>query len=93
MPLPPYFALHPPVHYSLPVPRTYGYSPYAYPGWVPTPEVEVPVQPQEILNPYVEPQAEPASGQTASRAKLIVNPFVEQRMSPREGTLATVVAP
>ena len=25
----PYFALHPPVYYSLPVPRTYGYSPFS----------------------------------------------------------------
>ena len=29
IPAPPYFALHPPVYYSHPVPRTYGRSPFA----------------------------------------------------------------
>lgn len=50
----PYFAAHPPVYYSVPVPRTYGYSPFAYGPEVRTPDV-VPVvsQPVEILNPYV----------------------------------------
>ena len=37
----PYFAAHPPVYYSYPVPRTYGYSPFAYPPYVMTPEVEM----------------------------------------------------
>src|SRR5437870_3480881 len=36
----PYFALHPPVYYSEPVARTYGYSPFAYPFGSPTPEIE-----------------------------------------------------
>jgi hypothetical protein len=49
----PYFALHPPVYYSYPVPRTYGYSPFAYPGYVMTPEVANTVQPMEITNPHV----------------------------------------
>src|ERR1700742_789907 len=35
----PYYALHPPVYYSYPVPRTYGYSPFAYPPSVMTPDV------------------------------------------------------
>jgi hypothetical protein len=47
----PYFALHPPVYYSYPVPRPYGYSPWAYPGWVPTPHVEA-LEPQTLVNPY-----------------------------------------
>ncbi len=38
----PYFALHPPVYYSYPVPRTYGYSPFAYPPGVMTPESAAP---------------------------------------------------
>jgi hypothetical protein len=29
IPAPPYFALHPPVYYSHPTPRTYGHSPFA----------------------------------------------------------------
>ena len=49
----PYYALHPPVYYSYPVPRTYGYSPFAYPPGVMMPEVEM--QPQVIENPYVAP--------------------------------------
>ena len=30
----PYYAMHPPVYYSYPVPRPYGYSPFAYPPGV-----------------------------------------------------------
>src|SRR5436305_2234169 len=37
----PYFALHPPVYYSYPVPRTYGYSPFAYGPEVMTPDVGI----------------------------------------------------
>jgi hypothetical protein len=53
----PYHAAFPPVYYSYPVPRTYGYSPFAYPPGVMTPEVEAP-GPEVIENPYVEPQGE-----------------------------------
>jgi hypothetical protein len=35
----PYFALHPPVYYSYPVARTYGFSPFPYPPEVLTPEL------------------------------------------------------
>src|SRR4029078_11634333 len=50
----PHYALYPPVYYSLPVPRTYGYSPFAYPPTVMTPEVSMgDEQPLEIINPYV----------------------------------------
>ena len=48
----PYFALHPPVYYSLPVGRPYGWSPFAYPGWVETPRV-APPRPMVIQNPHV----------------------------------------
>jgi hypothetical protein len=37
----PYFALFPPVYYSYHVPRTYGYSPFAYPPGVFTPSYEI----------------------------------------------------
>lgn len=58
VPIPPYFALHPPVYYSMPVARTYGHSPYAYPGFYRTPEVEVAVAvPATITNPHVTPSA------------------------------------
>ena len=53
----PYFALHPPVYYSTPVPRTYGYSPFAYPGNYRTPDVVAPVDPVTIVNPYYDGEA------------------------------------
>jgi hypothetical protein len=86
----PYFALHPPVYYSYPVPRTYGYSPFAYPPGVMTPEIAVEMQPVTIINPHV-----PASPEKATSAKkedrtashvapveplVIVNPYVTPRM-------------
>ena len=82
----PYFAAHPPVYYSYPVPRTYGYSPFAYPPHVMTPEVVEPsATPIQILNPYV-PSAtpektQPEPDQTATNAGqpqplVILNPFV-----------------
>ena len=49
----PYFAAHPPVYYRHPVPRTYGYSPFAYTPTTMTPEVVTTVAPVEIINPYV----------------------------------------
>jgi hypothetical protein len=80
----PYFALHPPVYYSYPVPRTYGYSPFAYPPGVMTPDVAA-IQPLEIINPHVpSPQEKPVSvekDQTASaglqpQPLVILNPYV-----------------
>jgi hypothetical protein len=82
----PYFAAHPPVYYSYPVPRTYGYSPFAYPPGVMTPEVEMGAEmPVEIVNPYVpssQQTSEAATDQTAANAEarpeplVIMNPFV-----------------
>src|SRR5262245_12087464 len=58
----PYYALYPPVYYSYPVPRTYGYSPFAYPPGTMTPEVIQPAQAAPVIyNPYV-PKREPISG-------------------------------
>ena len=58
----PYFAAFPPVYYSQPVPRTYGYSPFAYPPGVMTPEVVQEVQPAVINNPYVTPEPTAVEG-------------------------------
>jgi hypothetical protein len=64
-PYPPYFALYPPVYYSHHVARPYGYSPFAYPPGIMTPESRR------------EPRQEPEPA--ASRAPLrIVNPYVVQ---------------
>ncbi len=79
----PYFAMHPPVYYSYPVPRTYGYSPFAYPPGVMTPEVSVQVAPapKMMSNPHV-PKASVASpDRTASRKvqpQLMINPYVDR---------------
>lgn len=81
----PYFSLHPPVYYSYPVPRTYGYSPFAYPPGVMTPEVvRMPVE-QTLINPFV--PAEPAKAtsepeRTAQRVKVLINPFVTKVDEP-----------
>jgi hypothetical protein len=79
IPTPPYFAIHPPVYYSNPVPRTYGYSPYAYPGWIRTPEV---AEPEMIENPHV---SQPAKEESTSNVKvvryqLIHNPYVRDEL-------------
>lgn len=75
----PYFSLHPPVYYSYPVPRTYGYSPFAYPPGTMTPElhIEAPA-PQTMMNPFVPRDEEAAAepDQTAGGPLRIVNPFV-----------------
>ncbi len=91
IPTPPYFALHPPVYYSQPVPRTYGYSPHAYPGWVPTPEIVAP-QPQTIINPHVVPQAEESPSPTAHAPKVTYNPFVDSPGTQQDEKLARVVS-
>ena len=94
----PYFALHPPVYYSCPVPRTYGYSPFAYPPGVMTPDVIGAAMPVTISNPYVPAIKNPAAPansqcrivrrqqQPAPEPLVIINPFVTQR-----GTVATNV--
>ena len=56
----PYYAAFPPVYYSYPVARSYGYSPFAYPPGVMTPEVEV-AEPLAISNPYYKGDANGAA--------------------------------
>jgi hypothetical protein len=85
----PYFAAHPPVYYSYPVPRTYGYSPFAYPPYAMTPDLPRGGKaPLEIINPYV-PSSQQApeanADQSAAAAPqayrqpqplVIINPYV-----------------
>lgn len=85
VPTPPYFSLHPPVYYSYPVPRTYGFSPFAYPGTVRTPDplaTCVRVEPATIINPFVE-QAEVGEDdpRVAAKPQTVVNPFVSQELA------------
>ncbi|QDU56456.1 hypothetical protein [Aeoliella mucimassa] len=84
----PYFAAHPPVYYSHPVPRTYGHSPFAYPPHFRTPDISFEVAPVTITNPYVPSSEKPASVERASDSDetvaapvasdplVIVNPYV-----------------
>ncbi len=80
IPTPPYFAIHPPVYYSYPIPRTYGYSPFAYPGTVMTPDLPRPPVPAEIINPHVKPSSQEAAQKakdrvTQTRSQTIINPY------------------
>jgi hypothetical protein len=82
----PHFAAFPPVYYSAPVPRTYGYSPFAYPPNVMTPEIVGEIEPMEIINPHVEssevtPTKKTKSDRTAATSArieplVVINPFV-----------------
>ena len=91
----PYFALHPPVYYSEPVPRTYGYSPFAYPPGTMTPDVISAPQPVTINNPYapattpakaeVKSSDRSASSSSAPEPLVIVNPFVSPATSVAKG--------
>ena len=83
IPVPPYFSLHPPVYYSYPVPRTYGYSPYAYPESVRTPDIQIQPQAKVIENPHsTKPVKEEDDRRTAFVSpKTILNPFTKQSSS------------
>ena len=77
IPTPPYFSLHPPVYYSYPVARPYGYSPYAYPPYIMTPEPAEPA-PKVIHNQYVpkKTSTEATKERVAGSPLRISNPFV-----------------
>ncbi|MBL9091534.1 MAG: hypothetical protein JNL96_09940 [Planctomycetaceae bacterium] len=77
----PYFALHPPVYYSRPVPRTYGYSPFAYSGDVMTPELPA-VEPEVLMNPYYD--GGPKGG--AKPAPQMAPPVQKPTSAPRSAT-------
>lgn len=101
----PYYAAFPPVYYSAPVPRTYGYSPFAYPPGTATPEIEVPtVAAKVIMNPYV-PASTATENKTAKKEEnnvtqrasvvaplAIVNPFVGPQVAKTTGPLLQAVA-
>lgn len=74
VPVPPYFALHPPVQYSRPVAYPYGGTPYAVRPHELRVKVETPA-PRMIVNPFV------STGDTAAIAaeapKMIINPYYQ----------------
>jgi len=82
----PYYSLFPPVYYSYPVARTYGYSPFAYPPGTITPEGPPQIAPVTYINPLVKPSSgsdAPQAGATldksAAAPRMYTNPFVKQR--------------
>ena len=86
IPVPPYFSLHPPVYYSMPVPRTYGYSPFAYPGSVRTPDVAI-EEPEIIENPHVEESNASFENNTKTASYLIIdNPYVSDDLKQQLST-------
>jgi hypothetical protein len=89
MPRIPHYALYPPVYYSYPVARPYGWSPFAYPPGVLTPEA--PAKPKAAVyhNPHVPPKAvEPAADRTAATGgKMYYNPYVTQTASTAKRSL------
>ncbi|HEV7282128.1 MAG TPA: hypothetical protein VGN57_18135 [Pirellulaceae bacterium] len=95
----PYFALNPPVYYSHPVARPYGYSPFALPpGVAPVePQIKGDCLAQAETNPFFVPGAPnsapnaPAEDRTTKTAAVVpeVNPFfVQSAPSPAVENLA-----
>lgn len=78
----PYFAKHPPVYYSRPVARPYGYYPYAYPpaahaSWT------IPTSPLLVKNHYMALEAKGSDHKASSPTPLrIVNPFARESDQP-----------
>jgi len=79
VPVPPYYALHPPVYYSHPVSRPYGDSPFAaYPRPSSTSD-----SPRLIVNPFAssanKADAKSPSGDDTPTPSPIVNPFYKPK--------------
>ena len=86
----PYYAAFPPVYYSAPVPRTYGYSPFAYPPGYATPDLVAEEQPVEIVNPHFKPTSNEADDQPEDKVTrteaapaplVVINPYVSPRLA------------
>jgi len=88
----PYFSRHPPVYYSYPVARTYGWSPYAYPPGVMTPEYSSAPEPVTVVNPHVE-RAKSSVAKAENTARVeplrIRNPYVEESLVKSDETNAS----
>ena len=75
----PYYAMHPPVYYSEPVPRTYGYSPFAYMAFQATPAPRIvhygtvihahAPKPMVVENPYFNKSTAQTSFHSASTSR------------------------
>ena len=79
VPVPPYFALHPPVYYGDRVHSSYGLSPFAGGPYGPMPRQAA--APAMIINRTVPPaktDQKDATQTAAVEPQLIINPFVKQ---------------
>ena len=86
---PPYYALYPPVYYSYPVARPYGYSPFAYPPGVLTPEAKPALGGQTYINPFVPSKIGAVDAdKTTSVGRVYYNPFVKQAETAGKESLA-----
>jgi hypothetical protein len=84
---PPFYAMFPPVYYSYPVPRPYGYSPFAYPPGTMTPEVLTDIASSTITNPYVVPESiKPVPAIPSNPSKLQELPGKAKETSNRVAT-------
>jgi hypothetical protein len=90
----PFYALHPPVYYSYPIARAYGWTPFAYsPDAVILPLDEGGAK--QIINPFVppsnppapapstkaKPSAERTADDAASTVHVVVNPYVGESVA------------
>lgn len=81
----PYFALHPPVYYSHPVARPYGYSPFALPPGMQPAELKAASKPEMLINPHFKPKKlknkeeskedKPSAVGPTAKIRIIENPF------------------
>ncbi|MDP6058279.1 MAG: hypothetical protein QGH33_05275, partial [Pirellulaceae bacterium] len=90
LPVPPYYAIHPPVYYSLPQARPYGHSPFAHSGDY---HPQVKVERRIVRNPHIEvmPLPEPVESPaetTTTTARVIANPYYSAETGP-ESSLAS----
>ncbi|MBS0211100.1 MAG: hypothetical protein JSS27_19315 [Planctomycetes bacterium] len=70
----PFYSQYSPVYYGHPTARPYGYSPFAYTAFTPTPQATAAVSPRVIYNPYVE--TSPAPEAPRPQPLTIKNPYV-----------------
>lgn len=80
-----YYSLHPPVYYSHPVARPYGYSPFAYPPGTMTPDAPA-GEPMSVTNPYVPQPVVKQTGtdRVTGGPETIVNPYASpERLSAK----------
>jgi hypothetical protein len=93
----PYFAMNPPVYYSYPVARAYGFSPYAYLPYTRTPEL-APLRPAVFQNPYVAGFSGegPYAEQPRVKPFRARNPYFDEpsaRSAPAKGPASPAVKP